>query len=313
MRSQSLDKMKPKGDYKNIESGIIDSHAHLVAEYWLEDQDEATSEKGAKPTTQVAEYCQNDQGDASSETGTKPATQAEIIQRSLDYNVKQIINPAVELTSLPELINLSEKYQHIYIGAGLHPHSAESWTKDSSSELKAAAQNPKVVAIGECGLDFHYNRASHSAQIHTFKCQVKIAQELNKPLIIHCRNAFSEMKEILDAEGNSIRGVLHCFTGSPAIVSMFQDLDFYFSFSGIVTFPNAKEIQAAAAIVPANRLLVETDCPFLAPQPVRGKKNEPAYVWLVAEKLAELRSTTLAEIAKTCSQNTRALFSLPES
>jgi TatD DNase family protein len=141
---------------------------------------------------------------------------------------------------------------------------------------------------------------------------MRIAKELSKPLIIHCRDAFPELKELLLEEGKGLKGVLHCFTGSPADLSSFEEFDLYVSFSGIVTFPNAKSVQAAATVARKERLLVETDCPFLAPQKVRGQKNEPAYVWLVAEKVAELRSTDLPEIAQTCSNNARTLFGLPE-
>jgi len=141
---------------------------------------------------------------------------------------------------------------------------------------------------------------------------MRIAKELNKPLIIHCRDAFDQLKGLLGEEGNGLKGVLHCFTGDPQILSSFEEFDLYVSFSGIVTFPNAKNVQAAAKVARRERLLVETDCPYLAPQKVRGKKNEPAYVWMVAEKLAELREASLADIARTCCDNARTLFKLPE-
>jgi TatD DNase family protein len=140
---------------------------------------------------------------------------------------------------------------------------------------------------------------------------MQIARDLAKPLIIHCRNAFDQLKELLTKEGAGLNGVLHCFTGSPAVLADLENFDFYISFSGIVTFPSAKDIQASATLVRQERLLVETDCPFLAPQKMRGKRNEPAFVWMVAEKLAELRSTTVTHIAEVCSSNARKLFGLP--
>jgi TatD DNase family protein len=262
-------------DYTSIKSGIVDSHAHVVSQYFPEDQQS-------------------------------------VIERSLKANVRQIVNPGVDVDSIPELISLSEKHDHIYIGVGVHPHEADTWTQAAEAAIRKACQHPKVVAIGECGLDFYYKNSSEQAQLHAFIKQIQIAKDFGKPLIIHCRDAFDQLKEILKAEAKGVRGVLHCFTGSPTTLSALGEFDFYVSFSGIVTFPNAKDIQAAAPLVKQERLLVETDCPFLAPQKMRGKRNEPAFVWMVAEKLAELRSVSLDEIARTCSKNARELFGLPE-
>ena len=254
-------------NYQYILSGIIDSHAHVVSEFFPDDQEQ-------------------------------------VIQRSLAANIKYMVNPGVDLKSIPELITLAQKHKQIYIGVGLHPHDADQWSDVAEETIRKAAEHPKVVAIGECGLDFHFNNASPEAQLKALRQQIQI---------IHCRNAFDEMKEILKKEGKGLKGVFHCFTGSPAILESLADFDFYISFSGIVTFPNAKDIQAAATLVSDDRLLVETDCPFLAPQKVRGQKNEPAFVWMVAEKLAELRSTKLDQIAEICSNNARRLFGLPEA
>jgi TatD DNase family protein len=277
-------------DYNEIKSGIIDSHAHLLLEYCADNSDE-TQEKSLALLKEE---------------------QQAVIQRSFASNVRQIVNPGVDLETIPELIDLAEKHEHIYVGVGLHPHSAKNWTDQSELAIRKAAEHPKVVAIGECGLDFYYNNSSREDQFHALRRQMCIAKEVAKPLIIHCRDAFDQLKELLLAEGKGLRGVLHCFTGSPANLAAFEEFDLYVSFSGIVTFPKAKEVQAAAVVARKDRLLVETDCPFLAPQKVRGKKNEPAYVWMVAEKLAELRATTLSDIAQSCSDNTRALFGLPE-
>jgi TatD DNase family protein len=282
-------KMNSSIDYATIPSGIIDSHAHLVLQ-----------------------YCADDPGQVAQRSLDALTTgQQQIIERSLAANVRQIVNPGVDLESIPELIALAEKYTQIYIGVGLHPHDAKNWHDDAEGILRTAAQHPKVVAIGECGLDFYYNNTDRTAQLKALRMQMQIARDLNKPLIIHCRDAFDDLRQLLATEGKGLTGVLHCFTGNPSVLDSFEEFDFYISFSGIVTFPNAREIQAAGVKVRKERLLVETDCPFLAPQKVRGKRNEPAYVWMVAEKLAELRSVSLAEIAETCSTNARALFRLP--
>ncbi|MBI2809882.1 MAG: TatD family hydrolase [Candidatus Melainabacteria bacterium] len=254
---------------------IIDSHAHVVKEYFETDQEE-------------------------------------VIQRAFDSGIVQMINPGVVLHSIPELLDLADRYEQIYTAVGLHPHDAKDWNDDSFDIIYRACRHPKVVAIGECGLDFFYNNSDHDSQVKALKAQIKIALETGKPIIIHCRDAWDETMTLLEEEGKGeIRGVFHCFTGGAELLPRIEKLDFYVSFSGIVTFPKSKPIQEAAVLVREERILVETDCPFLAPQKVRGKKNEPAYVWYTAEKLAELRNTTLGEIAGQCRDNARALFDLP--
>ena len=151
-------------------------------------------------------------------------------------------------------------------------------------------------------------------QIEVFRTQLKLAARLDKPVIIHCRDAwddaFSLLREMVESDGG-VRGVFHCFTGGPEHLEAIAELDFYVSFSGILTYSNARSIQAAAPLVPADRFLVETDCPFLAPQKVRGEKNKPPYVWFTAQKLAELRNTTLETVAIAATQNAQRLFGLP--
>src|SRR5262249_23707784 len=161
--------------------------------------------------------------------------------------------------------------------------------------------------------DYHYNYSEPDTQRRVFALQVDLARELKKPLIIHTRNAWPETFEILREHGKGeVRGVFHCFTGSPEVLPQIRDLDFYVSFSGIVTLPKSTDIQAAAPLVAANRVLVETDCPYLAPQGKRGKRNEPSYVWLVAEKVAQLRGVPRDELAVQTAENARRLFNLPQ-
>jgi TatD DNase family protein len=262
-------------NHSYIPSGIIDSHAHVVREFFSEDQQE-------------------------------------VIERAFASNVKQLINPGINGDSIAELCELTEKYQEIYMAVGLHPHEASAWSDELKGRFKVALKYSKVVAIGECGLDFYYNNSEPAAQVAALHGQIELAIEFSKPLIIHCRDAWNEIAEIFDQYPGALKGVFHCFTGDPKTVEMLDKYGFYTSFSGIVTFPKAKELQEAAKLVPQDRLMVETDCPFLAPQPVRGKRNEPSYVWHVAEKLAELRGTTVSEIAAICSLNTRKLFGLPD-
>lgn len=261
--------------FLEISSGIIDSHAHLQKEFYADEQEI-------------------------------------VINRMSAANVRQIVNPGVDLKSIPELIELAQRHDNIFIGLGLHPHQASEWDETAEKLIKDFITHDKVVAVGECGLDFFYNNSPPEKQIFALQAQLKIARQFNKPVIIHCRDAWDELLCVLNEEGQDIKGVLHCFTGDPAIVNRFKDFNFYISFSGILTFPKAVAIQEAAKVVDKDRLLVETDCPFLAPQPMRGKRNEPAYVWFVAEKLAELRGQSLSEIASLACKNAQRLFSLPD-
>lgn len=254
---------------------IIDSHAHLTWDSFAEDQ-------------------------------------TEVIERAFADGVVQMVQAGVDLKTIPEMFKLTEQYSEIFIGVGLHPHEAKLWNDEADSQIREAAEHPKVVAIGECGLDFYYNHSDRDAQLACFKAQIEIAREMNKPLIVHSRDAWDDTFELLEKVGQGkVRGVFHCFTGGPEQLPRIAALDFYVSFSGILTFSSAKNIQAAAPLAPNNRILVETDCPYLAPQPVRGKRNEPVYVWYVAEKLAQLRGVSLEQIAETTVANARQLFNLP--
>lgn len=254
---------------------IIDSHAHLDWESFKEDRDA-------------------------------------VIQRAFDAGVAQIVQAGVYLHTIPEAIALADQFERIYIGIGLHPHEAKFWTEESAGLLREAAKHPKVVGIGECGLDFHYNHSERDVQLEVFAAQVDIARELSKPLIIHTREAWEDTFRILNDHGKGqVRGVFHCFTGGPEVIPEIKRLDFYVSFSGIVTFPKATDIQAAAPLVADDRILVETDSPYLSPQGLRGKRNEPANVWVVANKVAELRKISKEAIAKQTSENARRLFNLP--
>jgi TatD DNase family protein len=254
---------------------IIDSHAHLAWESFKEDQEE-------------------------------------VIERAFAAGVVQIVHAGVDLDSIPEMQALAKRYERIYVGFGLHPHEAKDWSPEAEERLAAALEHEKAVAVGECGLDFYYNHSDRQSQMAAFAAQVKLARRTGKPLIIHSRDAWEETFDILESEGGGeVRGVFHCFTGGPAQLPRIEALDFYVSFSGIVTFKTAADIQAAAPLVRADRVLVETDCPYLAPIPYRRKRNEPSYVWMVAQKVADLRGITLDELAALATANARRLFGLP--
>lgn len=254
---------------------IVDSHAHLGWESFKEDRNE-------------------------------------VIERAFASGICQIVQAGVDFKSFPESLEIAASYPNIFNAIGLHPHEAKHWDADSSGIIKEAVAKNSVVAIGECGLDYYYNHSDGETQKEVFRQQVRLARELDKPLIIHSRDAWEDTFQILREEGKgSVRGVFHCFTGGPAQLPEIEKLDFYVSFSGILTFKNAREIQAAAPLVKSQRLMLETDAPYLAPEGKRGKRNEPSYIWITAEKLSTLRALSLDETASLCSENARELFALP--
>jgi TatD DNase family protein len=196
---------------------------------------------------------------------------------------------------------------------GLHPLDARKWQEGMAEEIFSLAKSDdRVVAIGEMGLDF-YKADNKAQQEQIFLTQLEIAERLDKPVIVHCRDAAVRMRELLAqyiANGGKARGVMHCWSGNVEETQWFLDLGFYISFSGIVTFNSASQVHESLKIVPDDRLTIETDCPFLAPVPKRGKRNEPAYVRHVAECVARLRGVTVEEIAEQTTANARQLFNL---
>ena len=235
----------------------------------------------------------------------------DVIHRLRSRGVKKLVHACCELTEIPKLKKLSHEFHEIYYSVGLHPLEAKKWEISSKSLLRRSAQEDKrVVAIGELGLDFFKNE-NKTQQIEALIPQLELAYELELPVIVHCRDAANEMIKIFNDfsnKGKCPKGVLHCWTGTPKEMKQFLDLGFYISFSGIVTFPKAYEIHECAKIVPNDKYLIETDSPFLAPVPFRGKRNEPAFVENVANFIANLRSTELTTIAKESCKNAEDLF-----
>ena len=205
-------------------------------------------------------------------------------------------------------IRLAEAYPFIYATVGVHPHDAAKATAETWTELLALAAHPKCVAVGEIGLDYHYDFSPRAVQRAAFEQQLEAARASAKPVVIHTRKAWDDTLAILGEHWDGRRGgIFHCFSGGPAEAAQVLELGFHVSFSGIVTFPKATEMQEAARMVPAERLLVETDAPYLAPIPYRGKRNEPAYVVETARRLAELRGVPFDELCATTTANWRRL------
>jgi TatD DNase family protein len=240
---------------------------------------------------------------------------ASVRSRWQEAGVVRLVHSCVEPSEFASIQSLAHQFPELSFAVGLHPLDAEQWQSETAEQIQSlASSEPKVVAIGEMGLDF-YKAENSEQQRLVFAAQLEIASELNLPVIIHCRDAAIEVREILqkwrDIKGEKVRGVMHCWGGTPEETQWFLDLGFYISFSGTVTFKNAKAIQASAAMVRSDRLLVETDCPFLSPVPKRGEnRNEPANVRYVAEQVAHLRGETVQAIADQTTKNACELFGL---
>jgi TatD DNase family protein len=210
-------------------------------------------------------------------------------------------------------IDLAERFANLYAIVGWHPEFSKDFTPAAEEVLMTQLHHPKVVALGEIGLDYHWNTSPQDVERKVFARQLDIANDLQKPVSIHTRDAFEDTYNILKASQiQHFGGIMHSFTGDETWAKRFLDLGMYVSFSGMVTFKNAPEIQAAAKIIPDDRLLVETDAPYLTPVPHRGKPNEPGYTYYVVQKLAELRQDTPAHIAEVTYDNARKVFGLTD-
>ena len=237
----------------------------------------------------------------------------EVRSRWQKEGIVHLVHSCVEPKEFQSIQAIADQFPEISFAVGLHPLDVELWQEDTSHEILTLAQSDKrVVALGEMGLDF-YKADNEKKQIQVLEEQLTIAQNLNLPVIIHCRDGAKLLRDILKkfiSSSGKLTGVMHCWGGTPEETQWFLDLGFYVSFSGIVTFKKAEQVKASAKFVPSDRILVETDCPFLAPIPKRGKKNEPSFVRYVAEYVAQLRQTPLENFASQTTANACSLFSL---
>jgi TatD DNase family protein len=238
---------------------------------------------------------------------------AAVLARAAEAGVTRLVSVGTDLLSCHRTLAVSEEYPGVYAAVGVHPHAATQLDAEALAELRALAGRPKVVAIGEIGLDFYRDLSPRDAQREAFRAQLALARELALPVIVHDREAHTEVLATLRAwaaDYPGARGVLHCFSGDEALARSAIALGFYISFAGPLTYANAARLPQLATSLPLEWLLVETDCPYLPPTPLRGKRNEPANVALVAEKLAALRGLTLAEVAEATTANAVRLFGL---
>jgi TatD DNase family protein len=237
----------------------------------------------------------------------------QVIVRARGSGITAIINVGADLQSSKNSIELAERYPFIFAAVGIHPHDAKTLDEPALQELQNMARHPRVVAIGEIGLDYYRDLSPRDKQQEAFERQLDLAHTFDLPFIIHDRDAHDDIMSVLEertTESRPLRGVLHCFSGGVSMAQRALDIGLHISVGGPVTFRNARQLPEVVRQVPLSRLLLETDCPYLTPAPHRGKRNEPAYVLLVAQAVAALKEISLAEVQRVTTQNVRELFGL---
>ncbi|MBM7573137.1 TatD family hydrolase [Aquibacillus albus] len=238
----------------------------------------------------------------------------EVINRAGDAGVDYMVVVGFDHETIPKAIALAEKYSYIYAAVGWHPVDAIDMTDKELNWIEELSEHPKVVALGEMGLDYYWDKSPKDVQKEVFRRQIQLAKKINMPIIIHNREATEDIIQVLQEEkAETVGGIMHCYNDSATYVQTFLDMNFYISLGGPVTFKNATLPKEVAQMVPLERLLIETDCPFLAPHPNRGKRNEPAYVKLIAEKIAELRNSSFEEISHATTNNAFRFFGIEQN
>ena len=233
-----------------------------------------------------------------------------VIQNANDVNVKKFLNIATNSDEFKDIVSISSKYENIYYTLGIHPHEANETTNAVIDEIKKYINDPKMLAIGETGLDFYYNHAEKNTQIRSLEMHIEVAQETDLPLIIHMRDAENEMVEVFNRKikQQSFNGVIHCFTGSQWFADKMLDLNFYISASGIITFKKSDTLREVFKTIPDDKVLVETDSPYLSPEPLRGKVNQPSHIIHTIKMLAHIRNDDFANLCVKTTNNFNNLF-----
>ncbi|USK59913.1 TatD family hydrolase [Peribacillus asahii] len=235
----------------------------------------------------------------------------EVITRAQEAGVSNMIVVGFDRPTITKAMELVETYDFLYAAVGWHPVDAIDMTDADLEWIESLAAHPKVVAIGEMGLDYYWDKSPKEIQMEVFRKQIRLARRVKLPIIIHNREATADIITILrEEEASLIGGIMHCFSGSVETAKECLEMNFYISLGGPVTFKNAKKPKEVAAEVPLDRLLIETDCPYLAPHPFRGKRNEPAYVKLVAEQIASIKQVSVEEVAHITTENAKKLFGI---
>lgn len=237
----------------------------------------------------------------------------QVLKRAEEAGVEKIICVGYDVKSSQEALNIARQHRQVYAVVGIHPHDAQHLDDEALKQLYTMAKDPRVVAIGEIGLDFYRDLSPRDKQRQAFTAQIKLAQELAKPIVIHDRDAHQEVMQIIKAEkAGRNQGIMHCYSGSLPLAGELIKAGFYLSFAGPLTFKNARKAQETAARIPMDKILIETDCPYLTPEPWRGQRNEPANVKYVAAKLAELRNKGVDEIAYLTNLNAKKVYRIKD-
>ncbi len=239
------------------------------------------------------------------------ADQNAVIVRAQEAGVELLVNVGYNVKSAQNTLELTRKYSFIYGAVGMHPHDAKDYGESSYELFRKIAGDPRIVAIGEIGLDYHYDLSPRDTQKQVFRRMIALAKEVRLPVIIHDREAHEDTFAIVQEEGAfQVGGIFHCYSGSLPLAKVALDLGFYISFAGPVTFANAHKLREVVKEAPLERILIETDCPYLAPAPYRGKRNEPAFVPKVAATIAQLKGLTIEEAARVTLENGKRVFKI---
>ncbi len=234
-----------------------------------------------------------------------------VICRARKVDVKRMVNIGFDLDGSREAIEIAEKHEGLYATVGIHPHNASRMNENILNKLRVLSKNPKVVAVGEIGLDYYRNLSPRAVQKKAFEDQLILAEDLGLPVIIHDREAHAGTLEMISKFKGRITGIMHCFSGSREMAEQCMKSDFYLSFAGPVTFPNSHKLQEIAKDIALDKILLETDSPWLAPQEMRGRRNEPAFLLFIAKKMAELKGISVGELAEATTENAKEIFRLP--
>ena len=232
---------------------------------------------------------------------------AQILLGLKDKGVDYMLNVGCCLESSRDCVAMAEEYDFVYASVGSHPDSADEVNEEVLAQYRQMAAHPKVMAIGEIGLDYYYETIPREIQIKAFRMQMELARELKMPVIVHERNAHDDgMRVVKDFK--DVTGVFHCYSGSAEMARQLVDMGWYIGFTGVLTFKNARKAVETAERIPLERIVLETDCPFMAPEPFRGKRNDPGYLFRMAERLAEIRGISVEEVQAITTENARKLY-----
>ena len=233
-----------------------------------------------------------------------------VVERAEERGVIAHVCASCDLSSSQKAVELAKRFSIVYAAVGFHPENISSFDKNSLSEIEKLAKNDKVVAIGEIGLDYYYEKETKEEQKEIFANQIDLANKLNLPVVIHSREAMGDTLEILKKHSPKKESLMHCYGGSIESARELMKLGFSFSFGGLLTFKNATNVVEVVKQIPIERILLETDCPYMTPVPYRGQRNEPSYIVYTADMLAKIKGLTLEEVAKVTTQNARRLFGI---